>query len=176
MKNTEKQIVKQAEDYVTALYESSPNKNLLYHNIEHTQNVVNRANEIAAHYELSERDITVLNIAAWFHDTGHIYTDPMMHEEKSVEIMQDWMSNRLEYAEMAEDIAEVIMSTKFSTQPANMIQQIIKDADTYHFGLPGFKKIDKLLKKEMELRNLQTMLQDWKRNTLNLLESHQYFT
>src|SRR5690606_36882222 len=101
MKNTEKQIVKQAEDYVTSLYESAPENNLLYHNIEHTRNVVNRANEIAAHYELSERDITVLNIAAWFHDTGHIYTDPMMHEEKSVEIMQDLMSNRLEYAEMA---------------------------------------------------------------------------
>ncbi|HRO70153.1 MAG TPA: DUF5706 domain-containing protein [Chitinophagaceae bacterium] len=176
MKNTEKQFVKQAEEYVTSLYESAPENNLLYHNIEHTRNVVNRSNEIAAHYELSERDITVLNIAAWFHDTGHIYTDPMMHEEKSVEIMQDWMATRLEYADMADDIAMVILSTKFSTQPANMIQQIIKDADTYHFGLPGFKKIDKLLKKEMELRNLQTMLQDWKRNTLNLLESHQYFT
>ncbi len=57
-----------------------------------------------------------------------------------------------------------------------MIQEIIKDADTYHFGLPEFKKVDKLMKKEMEMRNLNTMVMDWKRNTLALLETHQYYT
>ena len=32
------------------------------------------------------------------------------------------------------------------------------------------------MKKEMELRNLGTMVMDWKKNTLALLETHQYYT
>lgn len=176
MKNNDNQIVKQAEDQVVGLYQSAANSNLPYHNLDHTRSVVNRANEIAAHYELTERDITVLNIAAWFHDTGHLYTDPVSHEEKSVELMKEWMSSKNGYAELSEDIESAILSTKFSTVPESLVQQIIKDADTYHLGQPEFKKIDRQLRKEMELRKVDTMLMDWKRNTLNLLESHQYFT
>jgi hypothetical protein len=176
MKNNDKQIIKQAEEKVMELYNSVPHENLLFHSIDHAKKVVDRANEIAAHYELSERDITVLNIAAWFHDTGHIYTDPIAHEEKSIELMQQWLVDKGDYTELADEIEEVILATKLSTQPTGLVQEIIKDADTYHFGLPEFKKQDKLLKKEMELRNLGIMLMDWKRNALTLLQTHQYYT
>src|SRR5687768_11012021 len=158
------------------LYDTVPHENLKYNSIEHTKKVVDRANEIAAHYELSEQDITVLNIAAWFHDTGHFYTNPISHEEKSVELMQEWLVDKGDYTDLADEIEQVILSTKLSTQPTGLVQEIIKDADTYHFGLPEFKKYDKLLKKEMKLRNLGSMVMDWKRNTISLLESHQYYT
>ncbi len=176
MKNNNKQIVKQAEDRVTEMFQSGASDNLLYHNLDHTRKVVDKANEIAAHYELPEREITVLNVAAWFHDTGHLYTEPVAHEEKSVALMRDWIATRTGYEDLADEVSAIIMATKFSNQPESLVQQIIKDADTYHFGEPGFKKVDKLLKKEMELRKLDTMLNDWRRNTLNLLESHQYYT
>jgi hypothetical protein len=77
---------------------------------------------------------------------------------------------------LANDVEEVILATKLSTQPVGLVQEIIKDADTYHFGLPDFKKIDKLMKKEMAMRNVGTMVMDWKKNTLSLLETHQYYT
>lgn len=176
MKNNDKQIVKQAEERVIELYDSIPHENLLYHSIDHARQVVQRANEIAAHYELSERDITVLNIAAWFHDTGHLYTSPTDHEQKSIELMRQWLADKGDYAELADEIEQAILATKLSTQPVGLTQEIIKDADTYHFGLPEFKKVDKLMKKEMEMRNLNTMVMDWKRNTLSLLETHQYYT
>jgi predicted metal-dependent HD superfamily phosphohydrolase len=168
--------VKAAEDRVVELFDNAGNENLLYHNLDHTRNVVDKANEIAAHYELSERDITVLNIAAWFHDTGHLFTDPISHEEKSVELMKEWIAGKNGYGDLSGEIEGVIFATKFSTQPASLVQQIIKDADTYHLGQPEFKKIDKQLKKEMELRKVDTMLMDWRGNTLKLLESHQYYT
>lgn len=176
MKNNGKQIVKQAEDRIVELYNAVPHQNLLYHSIDHTRQVVQRANEIAAHYELSERDIMVLNIAAWFHDTGHLYVNPTDHEQKSIELMQQWLADKGDYTELADEIEQVILATKLSTQPVGLTQEIIKDADTYHFGLPEFKKVDKLMKKEMEMRNLGTMVMDWKRNTLTLLESHRYYT
>jgi HD superfamily phosphodiesterase len=176
MKNKDKQIIKQAEEKVSGLYDTVSHDNLLYHTIEQTRKVVARANEIAAHYELSERDIIILNIAAWFHDTGHLYTDPLLHEQKSVELMREWLSVKGEDAGLAYETGKAILATKLSTAPQGLIQEIIKDADTYHFGTSQFKKMDNLMKEEMRLRNLGAMGTDWQKNTLVLLESHQYYT
>lgn len=174
MKNNDKQIIRQAEEKVTSLFDSGSPENLLYHSIEHTRKVVDRANEIAAHYELSERDIIILNIGAWFHDAGHLYTDPPSHEQKSAELAREWLSGKDGYADLSDETEKVILATKLSTAPQGLIQEIIKDADTYHFGTGEFKKIDKLMKKEMALRNLS--VEDWEKNTLILLESHQFYT
>ena len=174
MKSNDKQIIKQVEEKVTSLFESGSPGNLVYHSIEHTRRVVARANEIAAHYELSEKDILVLNIGAWFHDVGHLYTDPSSHEQKSADLAREWLAGKADYAGLAADTEKLILATKLSKAPEGLIQEILKDADTYHFGTPQFKKIDKLLKKEMVLRNF--MVTDWEKNTLGILESHQFYT
>ena len=174
MKNNDKLIIKQAEEKVTSLFESVSPENLLYHGIEHAKNVVDRANEIAAHYELSVRDIIILNVAAWFHDVGHLYTDPSSHEQKSVEVLRKWLADKGGYAGLADEVEKVIMATQLSVSPQGLTQEIIKDADTYHFGTAQLKKMDKLMKKEMALRNLQVT--DWEKNTLVLMESHQFYT
>jgi HD superfamily phosphodiesterase len=176
MKNSNTDILKQAEHHVTGLYESAGQDNLVYHSIDHTKRVVDHANEIAAHYDLPEQDVIILNIAAWFHDTGHLFENPVTHEEKSVELMRKWIEPKETYAGLADDIARVILSTKIDTQPATLLEQIIKDADTYHFGTKEFKEMDKLMKKEMKQRNLNTIVMDWEKNTLALLEHHQFYT
>jgi predicted metal-dependent HD superfamily phosphohydrolase len=176
MKTVQVDILKHAEDYVSSLYESDHNHNLVYHSIQHTRKVVDHVNEIAAHYELQEKDIIVLNLAAWFHDTGHLYEDPANHEEKSVKLVRDWIETKDIYAALAEQIEEAILATRIDSEPSNQLEQIIKDADTYHFGTKEFKDFDKLMRKEMKLRNLDTILMDWEKNTLALLEQHQFYT
>jgi HD superfamily phosphodiesterase len=176
MKIIDMDILKTAEQYVGSLYGSDHPNHLAYHSIDHTRVVVDRANEIAAHYELSEKDIIILNIAAWFHDTGHLYENPFGHELKSVELMKSWIQSKDIYAALSEEVEQVIMSTKIDTQPETLLQMIIKDADTYHFGTKDFKEMDKLMKREMRARKLDTLLRDWERNTLMLLESHQFYT
>src|SRR4030095_14189664 len=104
MKNSDKQIIKQAEERVIDLYHSSRNENLVYHSIDHARNVVEKVNEIAAHYEVSEKDVIVLNIAACFHDTGHLFTDPSSHEQKSVELMKEFLAEKGDYAALTNDI------------------------------------------------------------------------
>jgi predicted metal-dependent HD superfamily phosphohydrolase len=176
MKNIEMDLLKQTEQYVTGLYENAAKSNLVYHTVEHTQKVVDHVNEIASHYDLSEKEILILNIAAWFHDTGHLYEDPATHEQKSVELMREWIGQKDIYAALADDIAATILATKIDRPPANLLQEIIKDADTYHFGSKDFRKADKLMKKEMKLRNQNTILMDWENNTIALLENHRFYT
>lgn len=176
MKNIGADILKQAEQHVTGLYEASWQSNVVYHNIDHTRTVVDRVNEIASHYDLSEQEVIILNIAAWFHDAGHLFENPAVHEQKSVELMKAWLQGKDSYAELAGEIAAVILSTKIDAQPNTLLEQIIKDADTYHFGTKDFREMDKLMKKEMKLRNLNTIVMDWEKNTLALLQHHQFYT
>ena len=111
MKNNDKQIIRLAEEKVVELFGSDADHNLVYHTIDHTRNVVKRVNEIAAHYELAEKDVVILNIAAWFHDTGHLLTSPAEHEQKSVELMKEWLADKGEYAGLADEIERVILAT-----------------------------------------------------------------
>ncbi|HEX6179822.1 MAG TPA: HD domain-containing protein, partial [Chitinophagaceae bacterium] len=85
-------IYKKVESFVIELFEKNQDGKLFFHNLEHTEAVVERSKEIAAQYALNEKDQFVLYAAAWFHDTGHLFEAPERHEIKSVELMKDFVS------------------------------------------------------------------------------------
>ncbi len=174
--NEYKDLMSKAEAFVTDLYKGANKHNIVYHNLEHTQNVVTHVFEIAAHYELSEKELTTLGIAAWFHDVGHLYTSPSLHELKSVELMKEFMQQQKADEDLINEVEGCIMATKLTNEPSGLLQQIIRDADSYHFGTKDFKEINKLVKKENELRGLNTIVMDWDINTLNSLKAHKFYT
>jgi predicted metal-dependent HD superfamily phosphohydrolase len=164
------------ESYVKGLFKQHSQTNLVFHNLPHTQTVVERVHEIAAHYQIADKDLLELSIAAWFHDTGHLITDPSGHEEKSVALMDEFMRSKTDDEELIKKIAALIRITKFPPSPQSLPEMIICDADTYHFGLEDFKQTNKAMKKELILRNMNIMVMDWEKNSLDLLEKHQFFT
>lgn len=174
--NQYRKIINEAEEFVSETFKAGQKNQFPYHNLAHTQNVVNHAFEIAAHYELTEKDITVLGLAAWFHDVGHLYTTPENHEEKSVEVMRKFMEEHKEAPGITDEVAEIIMATQQSREPVTLLQQIIRDADTYHFGTKDFKDTNKLVKKEFELRGMGAMTTGWEAQTLKKLKEHKFYT
>src|SRR5688572_33165991 len=116
------------ESYVKELFKQHNQVNLIFHNLEHTQNVVERVHEIASHYEISDKDLLELSIAAWFHDTGHLIADPAGHEEKSVALMEEFMINKTDDGELIKKIAGLIRITKFPPSPQTIQEMIICDA------------------------------------------------
>ena len=167
MNNT---INKKAGEYVTALFEKMHNPNLVYHNLEHTKYVVQRTNEIAAHYNLNEKELTISSLAAWFHDTGHLFTDASKHEEQSVEIMKKFMTENDNDPQLIAEIEGCILATKFPRHPQNLLQEIICDADTYHLGTKEFKEVNKKVFEEHLLRVGPESKEEWNKETLELLE------
>ena len=168
-------IYKLVEQYVTNLFESNKKPNLFYHTLEHTQETLKRAEEIAAHYKLTEKEMLAVYIAAWFHDTGRIFTGPENHEEKSVELMKSFMQINSPETELIQIIEGCIMATKRSTIPANLLQQILSDADTYHLGTKEFKRTNKQVRKEI-LMDKEMSKEDYDIKTLEFLENHKYYT
>ncbi len=169
-------IYNKVEEYVSNLFAQSHDERLIYHNLQHTQRVVSRAKEIACHYNLIESDMLIVQVAAWFHDTGYLSAEPAVHEEKSVELMKDFMKDFPEEEDLVRRIEECIMATKATVKPMNLQQQIMVDADTYNLGTKEFNTTNYQVYKEHTLRNGNMSMRDWNRQALKFLKNHQYYT
>ncbi len=169
-------LYKKIEHYVTGLFESLHDDTLAFHNLKHTQNVVARTKEIAGHYHVSENEMFILFTAAWFHDTGYLFTEPSKHEVMSAEVMRKFMNENSDNGVMIDEIEKCIMATKSPRNPSGILQQIICDADTYNLGTKEFKTTNKRVREEMRLKNIDIDKLEFSRSTLKMLEQHQFYT
>lgn len=160
--------------YVTNFFQEHSNPDLTYHNLEHTQRVVQRVKEIAVNYPFEAADIFVLEVAAWFHDTGQLLCHGEGHEAISVSIMKDYFAKSSPDIVLISKIEQCILATRTPQEPQSFLDMVLCDADTYNLGTEEFVQTDALLKREYELRALP--VEDWDENTLKFLLQHHYFT
>ena len=169
-------IYKKTEKYVTDLFSREQDPKLVFHNLDHTEYVVNKTKEIAGHYQLSEKDMLVIFIAAWFHDTGYLRVPAAVHEQKSAELMKQFMQENNVPADITNEVEGCILATARSKQPTGLLQEIICDADTYNFGSADFKKTNKLVYTELKNVRPDLLKTDFQSSTIRLLEEHQFYT
>ncbi len=169
-------IYTKVESHVSNLFEQGDDTKLAYHNLEHTRKVVSRTKEIAGHYNLIENDMLIVHAAAWFHDTGYLTAEPAVHEEKSVEVMRDFMKDYTADEEMLQSIADCILTTKANVKPVNLLQEILADADTYNLGTKEFNTTNYQVYKEYTFRNGYISMLEWNKRSLKFLLSHHYYT
>jgi predicted metal-dependent HD superfamily phosphohydrolase len=167
-------LQQKAAEYVINEYESPNAPVYPYHNLQHTRNVVSHAEEMANHYRLNATDRFIVTTASWFHDIGHLYGPMPGHEERGALIMEKYLAT--EAPEMTPPIRNCILATKFPSHPADLLQQIICDADTYHLGTDYFRQTDPLVRKEMTLRFGDMPTANWSQKTLVFLRQHTFFT
>ena len=164
------------ETTVTRFFERYHSPKLVYHNLEHTQRVVARTEEIAAHYPLSEDERFVLHAAAWWHDAGQLFAEPSVHEEKSIEFVSAFFSlHRGAPPQIIVAVERAILATKMPQVPCSLVEEILCDADTYHFGTEDFQRTNELVLHEMVLR-INCAPEDWNAASLRLLREHSFHT
>ena len=144
------ELIDSTKTFVTYLFKEKLSKNYLYHNIIHTSEVVDTCLEIAEHSNLPEDEIEILLLAAWFHDTGYIFS-PDDHEKKSAQIMKKYLEEKNYDKEKINEIAGLILSTEYNKEPRNLNEEILKDSDLAHIGREKFEDKGKLLRREWEL-------------------------
>ncbi len=169
-------LLEQVQQHVLALFNQQTNSRFYYHNSAHTENVVNAAIQIANHYQLSDEDFFIVTAAAWFHDTGY-YKDCAQHESWSAQLAGDYLLTLNLDNTVIERIKGCIMATQMPQRPANLLEQIVCDADLYHLGAAGFMDKSKAMHKEVEaVKNITISKHDWRQKTIALMEQHQYHT
>lgn len=170
-------ILEQARQYVRSFFDSHADERLIYHNRTHTEKVVEAAIMIAQHYQLNEKDFFTVNVSAWFHDIGYYKGGSAGHEEKGAMMAEAFLTGTGVDATVIESVKGCILATKIPQRPANLLDEIVCDADLFHLGTDGFGERNKLLRKEMEAMHHKKISKDeWRRGTIRFLESHHYHT
>lgn len=171
-----KQLQEEVKVHVLEFFHTHHNAKLVYHNLEHTQSVVNATMQIANHYQLDDKDFFIVTAGAWFHDTGY-FVDLKNHETKGAALAIEFLKSKAVPAEVCDTIEQVILSTRMPQQPTNQLERILCDGDLFHLGGEDFKQKRKLMHKEIELLyNMDIGKNEWRKKDIAFLESQQYHT
>lgn len=170
-------ILHKAKDYVEILFKDKLSSVYFYHNFIHTTYTVNKAEEIMKNTPVSKEDHEKVLLALWFHDTGYIEC-AQNHEEKGVEIMKNFLQKENYPESYIEDVSKLILATKITHEPQNLLEKIVKDADCSHFAGHDYNDISDALRKEWELTNVKCFSNDeWNAGNLDMLKNkHKYYT
>ncbi|MFT3705877.1 MAG: DUF5706 domain-containing protein [Agriterribacter sp.] len=169
------QLLEKVKLYVLRYFAEHQNDKILYHNQEHTEDVVNVASLLADHYHLSDHDLFVLLTAAWFHDTGY-YSGPMAgHEQRGADIARAFLTTYAVDADTISQVQKCIMATVMPQKPIALLEQLICDADLSNLGTENFSRRNKLLRKETEIReNRNITKEEWRKGSIQFLQQYQY--
>lgn len=170
-------ILDQAQQYLRNFFSSHVDERIVYHDRTHTEQVVEAARTIAQHYQLNERDFFIVMVAAWFHDTGYFKGGALGHEERGAEMAVAFLTGTGVDAGAIQSVRGCILATQIPQKPANLVEDIVCDADLFHLGTDKFSERNKLMRKEMEaFKDKKISKDDWRRSTIRLMETHRYHT
>jgi predicted metal-dependent HD superfamily phosphohydrolase len=171
-----KELLDQLRVHIVNLFQTNNDERFIYHNLQHTEQVVQNVIRIADHYQLSERDYFVVVAASWFHDLGYLF-DCRQHEAKGAELAAEFLKDKGLADDIILDVKGCILATKMPQHPEGLLQQIVCDADLFHLGSDSFKVRNKLMRMEVEaFCDKQIDKAEWRTKTIALFKTHHYHT
>lgn len=162
--------------YCTNLLTTTKCKELPFHNLQHTKEVVQNVKYLCAAMDINEEHTAILIVAAWFHDTGFSKTYKG-HEDESKTIASKFLKQNKVDAGFINKVKECIDATKMPQNPSTKLAKILCDADLFHSSNPHFFYRTLLLRLEWEMYcNLKTTDNEWHLLNLKFLEQQNYKT
>lgn len=121
-----------------------------YHNTEHNRDVSRVARVYGQLEQVSEYNIFILGSAGLIHDLIYVVgrTD---NEEKSVETGSIILSKLGYSIDDVKTISRLVLATKLPTNPGDLLEMIICDADKDHLGRDDFWEKSERLRKERNI-------------------------
>lgn len=169
-------LLNKASEYASKIISQRLPKGIVYHNLEHTREVVETTEEISRNSGISSNELEMLLLAAWFHDIGIsvVYNN---HEEKSAQIAKEFLTSNNYPPEKIEKVYNLILATKMPQNPKSLPEEVICDADISHIGRKGFNTRSQLLRSEWEnLQNKKISDHDWLKNNIEFVAGNKFRT
>jgi uncharacterized protein len=166
---------KEIEDFMIGRLKRELPKNLYYHGVHHTLDVLESAQIIGKKEKISEEEMFLLKVAVLYHDAGFlkVYKD---HEEVACDLVKAELPGFGFNNKEIEIICGMIMATKIPQRPNTHLEEIIADADLEYLGTNKFEEIGRTLFEEIKLFLDVESERQWNIIQLNFLRSHHYFT
>jgi len=168
-------ILKQTEQFVRKLFATDLSEEFKFHTLGHTIEIVNSCRNIGVAIGVSQSDMEMLLIAAWFHDVGYTKTY-IGHEEISCQMVEEFLLSLSYSQEKIETIKNIILATKMPQNPHTTLEKIIADADLFNLGSKDFFVRNEEIREELFLRLGRTFTdEEWAISNLTLLEKQQFW-
>jgi len=163
------------EEAVMERLEQDLPKDIYYHNIKHTIDVVTQVEVIGRGEGVTEEELLLLKTAALMHDTGFILSYDN-HEQSSIELAQEVL-RRFDYTEkQITKIVELIGVTHPKAKPVNKLQFILKDADLDYLGRSDFINVSEHLYHELQEHDIKMTSKEWNKKQFEFISKHKYYT
>ncbi len=150
-------------------------RNLYYHGIYHTKDVLKAAKRITKLEKISGKKLLILKTAVLFHDIGFL-KQYKNNESIGAKMAQKTLPIYNYSKKEIETISKIILATKMPQKPKTKYEKIMCDADLDNFGRKDFFKQTEDVRKEFLYQGTKIPKKDWLKQTLKLLENHRYFT
>lgn len=162
--------------YCTDILTTSKCKELPFHNLQHTKEVVQNVKYLCAAMDINEQNTEILLVAAWFHDTGFSKTYKG-HEDESKAIASKFLKQEKVAASFINKVKECIDATKMPQCPNTALAEVLCDADIFHISNSHFFYRKLLLRREWEIfcDDKVTDL-EWHKLNLEFLKKHHFRT
>jgi predicted metal-dependent HD superfamily phosphohydrolase len=164
-----------AERHIMKLLDQHLSKQLHYHSIAHTTDVVQAVERLALREGVTDEGLFLLKSAATYHDAGFV-EQYEANEPIGARLAEEILPKYGYTQEHIEKIKQLIYVTKIPHAPKNKLEEIICDADLDYLGRDDFHEIaDKL---RLELREHGKIDSDraWDEIQVKFLNMHTYFT
>ncbi len=164
-----------AEKFIVKLLEEELPTNLYYHALNHTLDVCNAAEQIGKAEGITSEDLHIIKTAALFHDAGFT-TQYEKNEAIGCKMAEKYLPDFGYSSKQIAMVCQLIMATQIPTNPQNIFEQIICDADLDYLGRDDFETIANSLYRELYERNKVSTKNDWDKLQIAFLSNHRYYT
>ena len=165
-----------AIDYALDRLRAELSPSLTYHNLWHTQDdVMPAAQRLAEVYQLERDQQQLLAVAAAFHDLGFVcqYED---HEQVGTRLAAALLPQFGFGREAIACIGGLILATRLPSQPENLLQAVLADADLDVLGRDDFLARSQALWQEVSTNLACSTRPIWLQEQVAFLQAHRYFT
>ena len=169
-------ILEAAEQFVEKHFQERIPPEYVYHDLSHTQYVVEASMQIAEGYELTDKEKEIIQLAAWFHDMGYDQGG-QDHELRGSRYATNFLTKHAYSLEDIEQVSKCILATRWPQQPGSLLEEIVCDADLSHLGNEWYW--DRCGKVRQELLLVEGKVlseQDWVDSELQFITNHHFHT
>ncbi len=167
-------LLSQVKNYVNMMM--WPLENHYYHQYEHALEVSNRAVELWKKEWFDENTLEILAIAWLFHDIWFV----IQYDENEyiwATIAKNYLRSILYTEEKIKLVEKLIIATIYTRVPQDLLESIIRDADTDNLWRDDFFEKWKRLKLELEtIKKIKILDPDWNHYSIKFLREHKFET
>ena len=169
-------LVQEAGNFVCKFLADKLPDSIEFHTIDHAKYVADSSEFIGKNSGLSDDELNVVKLCAWFHDTGYAI-DPENHEEESAKIATEFLISKDVDDKIISQVKKYILATRIPQQATDLISQVLCDADLMHLSEDNYiEQIEKMRKEWINLLERKIGKRKFHATSVKFFQKHEYHT